>query len=175
MTKNVWKVGSNWGNESVLDLFLDYGCIFIGGVNDGKRKGNWQALLPGDLLIISDKSTPVAIGEALSPMETYENSDIRMSKHDEDTYIDDDVRLCKAHIALLSQEERNEYWGIDTRRRFCRHMSSEKVITAWNKYLERQQQEEFDINSRTMSLFDLGAEEGIFSPNIKYLRVPSLL
>lgn len=171
MTKNVWKVGSNWGNESILDLFLDYGCIFIGGVNDGKRKGNWQALLPGDLLIISDKSTPVAIGEALSPMETYENSDIRMSKHDEDTYIDDDVRLCKAHIALLSQEERKEYWGIDTRRRFCRHMSSEKVVATWDKYLERRQQEEFDISSRTMSLFDRGAEEGIFSPNIKY-RIP---
>lgn len=28
---NVWKIGTKWGydGESVINLFLDYGCVFL--------------------------------------------------------------------------------------------------------------------------------------------------
>ena len=71
----VWKVGSRWGNlgESVLDLFLEYKCVFF-GTNDDCRKGDWGAVRKGDLFVISEGSTPVAVGEALGECVDYRKS-----------------------------------------------------------------------------------------------------
>ena len=76
--KNVWKVGSNWGNngESILHLFLNYGCAFFGGASDNAKKGDWRKAKKGDLLIITDGKIPIAVGECLSPFSSYEESKI---------------------------------------------------------------------------------------------------
>ena len=76
--KNVWKVGSNWGNngESILHLFLNYGCVFFGGASDNAKKGDWRKVKKGDLLIITEGETSIAIGECLSSFSSYEESKI---------------------------------------------------------------------------------------------------
>ena len=59
---SVWKVGSRWGNQgpSVLDLFMEYGCVFFGGSHSDGRLGRWGDVVKGDLFIVSDGATPVA-------------------------------------------------------------------------------------------------------------------
>ena len=106
---NVWKIGSRWGNNgpSVLDLFMEYGCVFFGGKDDS-GVGDWGSVKKGDLFIVSDGSTAVAIGEALDDeFKSYKESGIRFRKRDADEFIYDDVILCPARLILLEKDERD--------------------------------------------------------------------
>lgn len=48
----IWKCDSNWNNTRVLDLFVDYRCVFF-GTTDVDRIGHYQEVTPGDLIAIS--------------------------------------------------------------------------------------------------------------------------
>ena len=37
--------------ESVLGQFIDYGMVFVGGTDDGRKQGDYDAVRPGDLFI----------------------------------------------------------------------------------------------------------------------------
>lgn len=167
--KTVWKVGSRWGNDGprVLDLFLEYGCIFFGDADNGKKAGNWRAVVRGDLFIISDGSTPVAIGEALGEFRWREDSGIPFRAHDVEEFFDGaDVVVCPARIEILPKDERAEYWGIDPRKRFCRAIgATEKVNAWWGKHVETPQKEEFDIETRVATLFGTNP---LIDENTKY-------
>ena len=125
--QNVWKVGSNWGDGglSILDLFLDYECVFFGSKHDSGI-GDYGNVRNGDLLIVADGSVPVAIGVATGTFKSYAECGIRFRRKDADDFIDDDVAICPAHLVLLSEEERGMYWGMETRRLLPRRRSSGK-------------------------------------------------
>ena len=150
---NVWKIGSRWGNmgHSVLDLFMEYGCVFLGGKNDSKV-GDWGSVQRGDLFIVSDGSTPVAIGEATGTFKSYRATGIRFRKCDAEEFIDHNVVLCPARLVLLEKRERNQDWGIDPRKRFCRAPgAAEKVRSYWERKSIPQNSEPFDIDTRLSS------------------------
>ncbi len=132
--KNVWKVGSNWGNngESILHLFLNYGCAFFGGASDNAKKGDWRKAKKGDLLIITDGKIPIAVGECLSPFSSYEESKIHFCACDRE-YIDgNDTAICKAKLFLLPEHDRSQNkYGNDPQKRFCRHANAAPVIESW--------------------------------------------
>lgn len=168
---NVWKIGSRWGNNgpSVLDLFMEYGCVFFGGKDDS-GVGDWGSVKKGDLFIVSDGSTAVAIGEALDDeFKSYKESGIRFRKRDADEVIDDTVVFCPARLILLEKAERDEYWGIDPRKRFCRASgAADKVREYWEKKGHTQRSESFDIATRVVSLSDESDPGRLFQSSIKY-------
>ena len=167
---NVWKVGSRWGNmgHSVLDLFMEYECVFVGGKGDS-RIGDWGSVKKGDLFIVSDGSTAVAIGVATGTFKSYNATGIRFRKCDEDEFIDDDVVLCPARLVLLDPDERSQYWGIDPRKRFCRApAATEKVRSCWARKCAQQQSESFAIDTRVVSLFDECSQNRLLQKSFKY-------
>ena len=171
MNKNVWKVGSRWGNmgESVLDLFFDYGCVFFGNAYGGNR-GNWNAVERGDLFIVSDGSVPVAIGEALGKFTELESAGIPFRKRDADEFlVDADAVVCRARLVLLGERERGEYWGIDPRRAFCRApLAAEKVRKWWGGNGRTDGPGPFAISTRVVSLCDESDPGRLFHPGAKY-------
>ncbi len=167
---NVWKIGSRWGNmgHSILDLFMEYGCVFLGGKNDS-RVGSWEDVQKGDLFIVSDGSTAVAIGEATGTFKSYETTGIRFRKRDVEDFIYDEVVLCPARLILLDKNERDEYWAFDPRKRFCRASSAaDKVCSYWKKKCESEQTEQFTISTRVVSLLDECDDRMLFQPAFKY-------
>lgn len=167
---NVWKIGSRWGNRgpSVLDLFMEYGCVFLGGKSDS-GVGDWGSVQKGDLFIISDGSVAVAIGESLGKFQSYEDTGIRFRTCDSDEFIDDQVVLCPARLVLLKKEEREDYWGIDPRKRFCRAPgASEKVCAFWAEKCKPQKNEPFDIVTHVATLLDESDPDRVFHPSVKY-------
>ena len=168
----VWKVGSRWGNQGdrVLDLFLEYGCVFF-GTNDDCRKGHWQELRKGDLFIISDGASPVAVGEALGQCEDYQKSGFAFRQQDTDRIgvTENLVKVGPARIQLLLPNERKENWGIDPRKRFCKAPgAAKKVRKYWEKVVSRQGNGEFDIKSRVVSLASKEDPHRIFQEAVRY-------
>lgn len=174
--RTVWKIGSRWGNcgESVLEKFLDYGCVFFGSALSGGKRGDWGAVGKGDLIIISDGATPIAIAESLGTFTNYEESGIPFRKGDADRFVDDEVRICHARILLLTDAARSEDWGIDPRKTFCRaNRAAEKANRYWEK-CGTKPMGEFEIKAKTATLFsaaDKTGKESLFRENIRY-RIP---
>ena len=166
---NVWKIGSRWGNlgTSVLDLFLNYECVFFGECY-GSRIGAWDQVKPEDFFIICDGATPVALGKASGSFNTYEDSGIVFTDKDKE-YIYDQVRICPATISIIPQEERKYYNGIDPRKRFCHYNNSDVIKDIPNRWKELSQKSDFKIVSRSVSLFS--GVNCVFDSAVKY-RIP---
>ena len=163
--KNVWKVGSNWGNngESILHLFLNYGCAFFGGASDNAKKGDWRKAKKGDLLIITDGKIPIAVGECLSPFSSYEESKIHFCACDRE-YIDgNDTAICKAKLFLLPEHDRSQNkYGNDPQKRFCRHANAAPVIESWMELKNESSKNSFKLDCKTEDLSKL------FSGEVRY-------
>ena len=163
--KNVWKVGSNWGNngESILHLFLNYGCVFFGGASDNAKKGDWRKVKKGDLLIITDGKIPIAVGECLSPFSSYEESKIHFCACDRE-YIDGNgTAICKAELFLLPEHDRSQNkYGNDPQKRFCRHANAAPVIESWMELKNKSSKNSFKLDCKTEDLSKL------FSGKVRY-------
>jgi hypothetical protein len=167
---NVWKVGTRWGNcgHSVLDLFLDYGMVFVGGTDDGKRQGDYSAVKPGDLFLLSDGAKPVALGVAQDVFSPLEESGIHVRAVDRNLYFDDAVLVCKAAIRLLCGE--SPKWSFDSQKRFCQVCQSPDAIKEyWTKLLESDTGGTFNIDARTVVLFGDNDQKSLFHPHVRYL------
>lgn len=172
MKQTVWKVGSNWGDggPSVLDLFLDYECVFFGCKQDSGI-GSWSEVCRGDLFIVANGSVPAAIGIALGKFTSYGECGIRFRKKDADNFIDDNVVICPARLVLLSEKERGENWGMETRRRFCRaDGAADKVREWWRNHESTAARNPFAIHTRVASLLVKGEKDDdtILRKDIKY-------
>lgn len=165
---NVWKIGSRWGNvgTSVLDLFMNYECVFFGNCNGGERLGDWESAGAGDFFVICDGETAVALGKSYGKFSKYQKSGFYFTKHDYEEFIDDDVRICPAKIVILRPEERV---GNASQLRFCRYGNQELIQNLPRLWDELSSRGAFKIAPRTVSLF-IG-DNSIFAPNIKY-RIP---
>lgn len=168
---NVWKIGSRWGNMSwsILDRFIDYGCVYFGSADEG-RCGNWRRVVKGDVFVITAGTTPVAIAEATGCFKPYKESGIAFREDDiQDCVQGNSVVVCPARIFIIPKEERNGYWGVDARKRFClAPKAASKVRDVYQGLCAKCMSDTFDILTRTESLFDNDSEKSIFSPNIKY-------
>ena len=69
---NVWKIGSRWGENgpSVLDLFLDYECVFFNSDYE-ERLGDYSCVETGDFFIVCDGMTPVALAQATGVFQPF--------------------------------------------------------------------------------------------------------
>lgn len=163
--KNVWKVGSNWGNneESILHLFLNYGCVFFGGASDNAKKGDWRKVKKGDLLIITEGETSIAIGECLSSFSSYEESKIHFCSNDRKYINENDVVICKANLFLLPEKNRFlAKYGNDTQEHFCRHANAAPVIESWMELKNESSKNSFKLDCKTEDLSKL------FSGEVRY-------
>ncbi len=176
---NVWKIGSRWGNpnEPVVYLFRDYGCVFFGEA-DKKRIGDWKSVRAGDLFVISEGATPIAIAEARGSFAKYEECGIRFREADWRKYIDENVVVvCKAKIIFLDENAQGQNWSLDPRKRFCRvsdKSTQDSVKEHWKRMLDNQDKGLFEIKTRVVSLIETGEDKGcggIFSSNVMY-KIP---
>lgn len=57
---NVWKIGTQWGyeGESIINLFLDYGCVFLGYEKDCRKIGHWWNVEIGRSKAVYVRQTP---------------------------------------------------------------------------------------------------------------------
>lgn len=152
---NVWKIGSRWGNKgaSVLDLFLRYGCVLFGGKNDSGI-GDWESVRAGDLFVVSDGATIVAIGEAVGVFTSYRDSGFHFRMQDVNSFIDDDVVICPAKIVLLEGAERCG-WGNDPQKRFCSApKAAAKARSCWAQKCEQGKVASPEIHDRIAALLD---------------------
>ena len=171
----VWKIGSRWGNmgPSVLDLFLDYGVVFFN--DDGTQVGDWRAVRQNDLFIISDGTVPVAVGQALGSFCSYDALGIQFRRADLEKVIIDGVelcnlKLCRAKILLIEENQRNEDWAINPQYRFCAaNNAADMVRNYWRQCFEHS--DKFEIKTSVMPLFNREAngEKCIFSSDVRYL------
>ena len=172
---NIWKIGSRWGNQgnSFLDLFVDYGCVFFGGIDEGAKIGHYRDVKPGDLFIISDGATPVAVAKSLGEFQKYDEAGLKFTQRDRNDFIDYNVVVCKASIVLLNKDERMEKdWCIDPRKRFSAHQNNNQKITDfWEKHEKNLQAGVFNIESYTWHLIETECHPGVLSPNKRY-RIP---
>ena len=170
---SVWKVGTRWGNcgESVFHLFLDYGIVFVGGTDDGRRQGDYNAVKAGDLFLIADGATPVAIGIAQGRFQKLKESRVILRNKDRKSFFNDATVVCKTEIKLLPNPEN---WAFDTQKRFCRNNASkDEVRSYWERIIADDNKGKFDIDSRTVTLFpcDIAKRDSVFNKNTRY-RVP---
>lgn len=168
---SVWKVGTRWGNlgHSVFDLFLDYGIVFVGGTEDGKKQGDYKAVKEGDLFLIADGATPIAIGVAQGSFQSLQSSGISVRARDQE-YFDEETVVCKTGIRLIKDPQS---WGFDCQKRFCRNYASESAVESyWQHLLAEDNSGIFDIQSRTVPLFQTNdGDAAVFHPHIRY-RIP---
>lgn len=153
---NVWKIGSRWGNngESVLDLFLRYGCVFFGGKDD-RRVGRWRDVRPGDLFIVSSGSVPVAIGEALGAFKSYDDIGFDFDAVSQGKFIDANVRICDALLVPLRDGDSRKGWRIDGRKRFCRAWrAAQKAHSFWTVVRPPERVVLTDASSRLPTLLE---------------------
>lgn len=165
---NVWKIGSRWGNAgtSVLDLFLNYECVFFGNCDGGERLGDWESADVGDFFVICDGETAVALGKSFGRFSEYRKSGFHFTDRDYANFIDDDVRICPANIVILPPEERV---GNASRLRFCQYRNQEFVEKLPRLWETLSSQGNFKIIPRTVSLS--AGDECIFASNVRY-RIP---
>lgn len=166
---NVWKIGSRWGKlgTSVLDLFINYECVFFGECY-GSRIGAWDQVKPEDFFIICDGATPVALGKAIGKFKTYDESGIHFTSKDKE-YIYDQVRICSAKLVLIPQEEREHYNGVDPQKRFCRYNNSCVIKDIPKRWEKLSKKSDFNIVSRVVSMFS--GTDCIFTSDVQY-RIP---
>ena len=154
---NVWKIGSRWGypGTSILDVFLSYNCVFF-NTDETSKIGDYMSVKNGDLFIIADGETPVAIAKALDSFKKYEESGLLFTSQDKDDYIYEKVLLCKVSIILLEKEERKT-WGFMNQNRFCAYRphdlaQRELVFKYWEEHQSKNDHGVFDIVCGTYSL-----------------------
>ena len=174
---NTWKIGSRWGTNgpSVLYMFLNYGCLFF-DKNDWEIN-NIHVAKRGDLVLVCDGATPVAVAEMLSPFTVHHenNQGIKLCNYDLDVVTGggETLVICKAHLILFEDDnEKNwEDWHPDIQKRFCSYNHNpQKLKDAWDILSKREANGQFSIKSSVHTLASTG-KAPLLSDNIFY-RIP---
>ena len=174
---NVWKIGSRWGypGTSILDVFLSYNCVFF-NTDETSKIGDYMSVKNGDLFIIADGETPVAIAKALDSFKKYEESGLLFTSQDKDEYIYEKVLLCKVSIILLEKEERKT-WGFMNQNRFCAYRphdlaQRELVFKYWEEHQSKNEHGVFDIVCGTYSLLENTKDKPAILTQYRQYQIP---
>lgn len=164
--RNVWRIGTNWGGQPILDVFFDYGVAFF--YKDQGKFENYIDAKPGDLLAITNPSsyTIVAIAEMLTSFMPLNQLGILFSQTICEAYGDECTMGCRAKLFILAKEERH---NCSDYKRFYSMRQNEKVNELYTNYCKREERRDFGITPKTKTLFN--GSDILFSENIRY-RIP---
>ena len=135
-------------------MFLNYGCLFY-------DKNGWDVktilkATTGDLVLVCDGETPVAIAKMQSPFFLYDDPDNRVKLCNTDYRSITDggqvISICKAQIILFDNEQKRVDWGNDPQKRFCSYGYPDYIKEKWDTLHAREGQGEFSIKSEVCSL-----------------------
>lgn len=153
---NTWKVSTHWGEkgDSLLSIFLNYGCIFFNSL-DTEKIGHWWEARRGDLLLICDHSVPVAIAQMKTEFSYEEESDVKLYESIHRDIDGENVKIviCKAQFILFDKTAHQQPWGNMARMRFCRYEKYPDILRkTWDRLTEKESNGKFSIESRVYSL-----------------------
>ena len=156
----IWKCDSNWGGIRVLDLFVDYRCVFFG--TDVDKVGHYLDVTPGDLIAISRGTKIVAIAEARTPFTQLTDMSRRVTvpRAIREQFDNTDVKPVGCEISdvfWLKEPVVNGKW---MSRFFELGKGYDKVKAAWEAFKNTPKDNGFDIKSRTARL--CGEQNSIF-------------
>ena len=156
----IWKCDSNWGGTRVLDLFIDYRCVFFG--TDVDKVGHYREVVPGDLIAISRGTRIVAIAEARTPFTRLADMSRRVTvprviREQFDNTNVDPVGCEISDVCWLNKPIVN---GKRMSRFFELGVGYDEVAAAWEEFKNTPKDNCFDIKSRTASL--CGESDSIF-------------
>ena len=160
---NVWKIGTKWGydGESVINLFLDYGCVFFGCEKECKKIGHWWDVQNGDVFAICCGTKVVALGRSQGSFdEDPQGSHFGFRRLDVENFVWKCERFysCPAEILWIPKEQR-----VDLLRqgRFYKvgGDDADTIKKLWDRLSQETQKKSFDIRTRTASLFDQNSGE----------------
>ncbi len=160
---NVWKIGTNWGyyGESVINLFLDYGCVFFGYEKECAKIGHWQKVQNGDIFAICCGTTVVALGQSQGFFKKdSDGSHFSFRQMDVKNYVwtCEQFFICPAEILWIPKELRTIRLG--KRGRFYKiNEESEKIRNLWEELRQSTQKKTFDIRTRAASLCQIDDDE----------------
>ena len=156
----IWKCDSNWGGTRVLDIFVDYRCVFFG--TDVDKIGHYQEVMPGDLIAISRGTRIVAIAEARTPFTRLSEMSRRVAvprairEQFDNTDVDpvgcEISDVCWLNEPIINGKRMSRFFEI---RREC-----DVIKSAWETFKNAPKDNCFDIKSRTASL--CGESDSIF-------------
>lgn len=156
----IWKCDSNWGGTRVLDLFIDYRCVFFG--TDVDKVGHYQEVVPGDLIAISRGTRIVAIAEAKTPFTRLTDMSRRVTvpRVIREQFDNTDVDPVGCEISDVCWLEEPIVNGKRMSRFFELGVGYDEVKAAWEAFKNTPKDYGFDIKSRTASL--CGESDSIF-------------
>ena len=164
---NVWKIGTKWGydGESVINLFLDYGCVFFGCEKECKKIGHWWDVQNGDVFAICCGTKVVALGRSQGRFdEDPQGSHFGFRRLDVENFVWKCERFysCPAEILWIPEKLRSIKLKRDGR--FYKvGGDADTIKKLWDRLSQETQKKSFDIRTRTASLFDPnGSEKPIF-------------
>lgn len=158
----IWKCDSNWGGIRVLDLFVDYRCVFFG--TDVNKVGHYKEVSPGDLIAISRGTKIVAITEARTPFTRLTDMSRRVAvpKIIREQFDNADVEPVGCEISDVCWLEEPIVNGKRMSRFFELRKEDDKgkAMAAWEEFKNTPKENCFDLTSRTASL--CGEKDSIF-------------
>lgn len=101
--RRYWRIGSMWGDQSVLDIFCREGIVFAGNENGSATRIQTE-VREGDLILVTKGNTVMAIAEVRSPGADMTKFRRRRVVAEEDEYFEDWVCGVRVKIYRLSDE-----------------------------------------------------------------------
>lgn len=167
----IWKCDSNWNNTRVLDLFVDYRCVFL-GTTDVDRIGHYQEVTPGDLIAISRGTKIVAIAEARTPFTRLTDMSRRVAvpKIIREQFANTDVDpvgceisdVCWLNVPIVNGKRKSRFFELG--------VGYDEVKAAWEEFKNTPRDDCFDLKARTASL--CGESDSIFSDEQNRYVIP---
>ena len=156
----IWKCDSNWGGRRVLDLFVDYRCVFFG--TDVNKVGHYWEVSPGDLIAISRGTEIVAIAEAKTPFMRLKEMSRRVTvpRVIREQFDNTDVEPFGCEISDVCWLSEPIVNGKRMSRFFEIRREYDLIKAAWEDFKNTPRDNCFDIKSRTASL--CGEPDSIF-------------
>ena len=166
----IWKCDSNWGGTRVLDLFIDYRCVFFG--TDVNKVGHYQEVKLGDLIAISRGTRIVAIAEARTPFMRLTDMSRRVivPRVIREQFDNTDVDPVGCEISEVCWLKEPIVNGKSMSRFFELGVGYDEVKAAWEEFKNTSTDNCFDIKSRTASL--CGESDSIFCGEQNHYVIP---
>lgn len=147
----VWKVASRWSEKghaesSILDIFRRHNVVFV-----GKFQDRFRQIAEGDLIVISDAKTVVAMGLATTPAQPVTDLGIEFTEEDLGRFdFDDYVLGCRLSFTDLSVDDQPHYRTSTFHAVIERAEEFREIYRGLHRRFEEEQQ--FEIKARSCTL-----------------------
>jgi hypothetical protein len=151
LMNSVWKVASRWSEtghaeSSILDIFRRHNVVFV-----GKSQDRFRQIAEGDLIVISDAKTVVAMGLATTPPQPVTDLGIEFTEDDLRRFdFDDYVFGCRVSFTDLSVDNQPHYRPSTFHAVVERADEFRRIYRGLHRRFEEEQQ--FEIKARSCTL-----------------------